>query len=500
MQKRFVSICFRFLETDWFTVRRPNLKNKPLVIAAPEHGRMVITAANSRAQQEGIENGMVLADARALYPLLEVCEQKPGLTSALLKKLAQFCIRFTPSAAIDLPDGLLLDATGCAHLWGGEEKYLEEISKRFSAMGYQSRVAMSDTIGTSWGIARYAQSGFLVAPGKHHEAILSLPPEALRPENETAQRLHKLGLRKISQFIHMPRTALRRRFGQIFLQKIDQCLGFEDEIIIPVDPVADYQERLPCLEPISTHTGIEIAMDTLLSTMCTRLAKEELGIRQLAFICHRVDNKVQEISISTGHPSNNKKHLFRLLETKINEIEPALGIEIFILEASIVEKTQQQQEKIWEQACGLENNQLNELIDRMAIRVGTGHIYRYVPDEHYWPERSLRQTASLQEKSSAEWSIQNPRPIRLLLNPESIEVTAPIPDYPPMLFRYKGRLHKIIRADGPERIEQEWWIEEGRHRDYYQVEDENGDRYWLFRSGHYDLQNTYKWFIHGFFA
>ena len=91
------------------------------------------------------------------------------------------------------------------------------------------------------------------------------------------------------------------------------------------------------------------------------------------------------------------------------------------------------------------------------------------------------------------------RPLQLLAIPEKIEVTAPIPDYPPMLFRHKGKLHTIIKADGPERMEQEWWIAGGRHRDYYYVEDEEGKRYWLFRSGHYET-DKHRWFIHGFFA
>ena len=108
--------------------------------------------------------------------------------------------------------------------------------------------------------------------------------------------------------------------------------------------------------------------------------------------------------------------------------------------------------------------------------------------------------SSINEKAQVVWKTDKPRPIKLLARPELIEVTAPIPDYPPMMFRYKRKLHKIIKADGPERIEQEWWLQQGKHRDYYYVEDEEGSRYWLFRSGHYDDTKLPQWFIHGFFA
>ena len=136
----------------------------------------------------------------------------------------------------------------------------------------------------------------------------------------------------------------------------------------------------------------------------------------------------------------------------------------------------------------------------MAVRIGGDRIHRYLPDEHYWPERSFKQASSLHEKLNAQWRIERPRPLQLLSSPEPIEVTAPIPDYPPMLFPYKGKLHKIIKADGPERIEQEWWLQQGKHRDYYYVEDEQGSRYWLFRLGHYSTEKSYQWFIHGFFS
>jgi protein ImuB len=166
------------------------------------------------------------------------------------------------------------------------------------------------------------------------------------------------------------------------------------------------------------------------------------------------------------------------------------------------------QEKLWDISStnGSDDQQLNlnknltELLDRLTAKFGEGHIKRFVPDQHYWPERSYKIAADINEQPSTEWHTPRPRPMQLLEKPELIEVTAPIPDYPPMNFRHKGILHKIIKADGPERIEQEWWLSDGEHRDYYYVEDEEGRRYWLFRLGHYDADKNYCWFLHGYFA
>jgi protein ImuB len=499
MQKRFVTIWFRQLKTDWFIRRQPQLKGIPFVLAAPDHGRMVVTAANALAQTQGIEKGMVVADARAIILSLEVLDDKPELPGKLLKGIAEWCIRYTPIVAIDPPDGLILDVTGCTHLWGGEKQYLTEILTRIKSFGYNVRAAIANTIGTAWAVTRYGQHA-VIENNKQEEALRLLPPAALRLEGETTELLEKLGLRQVKDFMNMPRTALRRRFGTHLLLRLGQALGYEEEGIIPVQPVEPYQERLPCLEAIVTATGIEIALQCLLDALCFRLQQEQKGLRLAVFKGYRADGKIEQISIGTNRPSCNSRHLFKLFEIKIEIIEPAPGIELFTLDALKVEDLSTVQETLWNNTGGLDDIALSELLDRIGGKLGAGCIHRYVPDEHYWPERSFKEAASLNEQLQTTWKTDRPRPLQMLYNPELIEVTAPVPDYPPMLFRYKGKLHKIIKADGPERIEQEWWLQQGQHRDYYNVEDEEGHRYWLFRSGHYEAEASYQWFIHGFFA
>jgi protein ImuB len=500
MKKRFVAVWFHHLETDWFIIRQPALRAVPFVLASKDHGRLVIAAASDLAEQQGIKKGMVVADARMLIPSLDVLDQIPDLNNKLLNKLAEWCIRFSPYVAIDATDGLILDASGCAHLWGGDIDYLATIIKKLNARGYQVRVGMSDTIGAAWAIARYGKSSPVIEPDLQSTALLSLPPASLRIEQDLVERFYKLGLHQIKDFISMPRAALRRRFGQAFLQRLHQALGNEQEFIQPVQPIKPYQERLPCLEPIVTLTGIEIALQQLLEILCKRLELEQKGIRSLRLHCHRVDDKMITVAIGTNRPSRNVQHLYKLFENKLSGIEPALGIELFVLDAVKVEDHTPAQEKLWEKPGGLQDTGLAELLDRFTDRFGNNCFHRYLPDEHYWPERSIKPSQSLEETVPTPWKTDQPRPVIILPNPQPIEVTAPIPDYPPMLFRYKGQLHKIVKADGPERIEQEWWLTEGQHRDYYNVEDEAGQRFWLFRAGHYDAAKTYGWFLHGFFA
>jgi protein ImuB len=500
MPKRFLAIWFRFLKTDGYMRRQPRLREIPFVLAAADHGRMVITEASESATLHGIERGMVVADARVLLPSLEVIEDQSHLPQQLLTAMGEWCIRFTPVVAIDLPDGLILDICGCTHLWGGEEIYITTIHQRFEEFGYYTKMAIADTVAAAWALSRFGKNKTIVEPGKQSEALLPLHPASLRVETEIIERLEKLGLHRIRDFISMPRSILQKRFGAHFIKRINQALGTEEEFIEPLVPVELYMERLPCLEPIVTATGIEIALKKLLEDVCLRLRKEEKGLRKALFKSYRIDHKMITMEVGTHRATHNALHLFKLFEPKLADIEPGLGIELFVLEAPVVEEVSPAQVKIWESSSGLDSMVISELIDRLASRFGNKVIHRYLPAEHYWPERSFREASSLQEKESAEWKLDIPRPIHILSHPELIQVTAPIPDYPPMSFRYKGKLHKVIKADGPERIEQEWWLNRGRHRDYYAVEDEEGNRYWLFRSGHYDAEKSYQWFIHGFFA
>lgn len=498
MHKRYISIWFRHLHTDWFTLRQPRLKNLPFVLRTPSHGRMIVTATNAVAESNGIASGMVLADARAAVPELEVQDNISNLSERLLQRLAEWCIRFTPVVAIDLPDGLILDATGCSHLWGGDTNYVIDINKKLNARGYDVSIAMADTIGVAWGAARFGKTK-IISSNELIDALMALPPEALRFEPETVERLHKLGLHHVKQFINIPRPSLRRRFRDHFIIQLERALGHELETILPVIPIEPYQERLPCLEPIATAIGIEIALRQLLETLCLRLQQDQKGLRKATFRCYRVDGKIEQIEIGTSRPSYNVNHLFKLFENKISTIEPALGIELFVLEAPKVEDHFPKQEKMWEGSIGLEDIRLAELLDRLANKIEMLSVHRYLPDEHYWPERSYKHATSLEERTTTNWSDDKLRPLQLLQTPESIGVMAPIPDYPPMLFTHRGKIHQITKADGPERIEQEWWLQQGQHRDYYRVEDEEGNRYWLFRLGHYDDKND-QWFLHGFFA
>lgn len=499
MHSRYVAIWFPYLVTDWMTRQKPELSGMPFILYASERGRMIVKTASPAAHNKGIFPDMVVADCRAIFPEITVLEYPTGKAEELLQNIALWCIRFTPLAAVDFPDGVVLDCSGCTHLLNGDEAYVIHILRRLEARGYHARAVMTDTIAASWALSRFGNREIVIPPGEQVAAIQDLPPAALRVGGTIIERLHKLGLNTIGHFANMQRPALQKRFGVTLLQRLDQVSGLEPELMQPVQLPKQYEERLHCLEPISTVKGIEIAIERLLAQLCQLLESEGKGLRNASLRCHRLDGDIQQVTIGTNLPTRNAPHLMKLFELRISQLQPDLGFELFELQALTVEPIEFDQISIWDEKDPHDIAEVAELLDKIISKQGPKAVRRYFPAQHYWPERSFQKTESIETIRDTEWRTDLPRPIHVLNRPHVIEVSVPIPDYPPMLFFYQGKRHQVMKADGPERIEQEWWLQKGEFRDYYCIEDEQGQRYWVFRSGHFDGSRP-RWYIHGFFA
>jgi protein ImuB len=461
---------------------------------------MMVTAANTVAEQAGVLVGNVLADAKAICPALCALQDDAIFFEHNLKDMAQWFLRYAPVIAVHPPDCIIIEATGCTHLWGGEANYLKHIQQQLNGMGYTIKLAMAGSIGAAWAVAHYDVSPAIVQPGMEAEALASFPPAALRLESQALELLQKLGMVQIRDFMHLPAAALRRRFGTHLIKQIQYAIGSINEPFEAISPKPEWQERLVALSPIVNEKGIAIALQQLLEAICNRLKKNGLGLRKVICTCYKTDRAKQAIEITVRNTCNNAAYLHKLFSYKIASLRPEPGIEQFCVTAMDTGICEPLQEALWVNTGISESAAVSALLDSMAIRIGAENITRFFPAAHYWPERAILPIKAGDDRPGLQWVKEHSRPILLLENPISIQVTAPVPDYPPMLFRHQQQVYKIIRADGPERIEQEWWLQQGHHRDYYHVEVENGNRYWIFRLGHYDAEKKDQWFLHGYCA
>ena len=484
--------------------------------------RRVVGAVDPAAMALGLRPGMALAHATALVPGLVVLDGQPGADADALRRLAAWCHRYAPLTAPDPPDGLWLDVTGCAHLFRGEAALLDALAERFMRDGLHIRSAVADTPGAAHGVARHgarppgahdavapldadqaaappSRHGTVVPPGAHRNTLATLPIVALRLAAELVSTLRRLGLERVAHLERLPRAALVRRFGPHVALRLDQAHGRIHEPILPLVPEELLQHRVTFLEPLLTAEALSVAIQHLVGPLCARMEGTGLGARRLDLLFERVDGGVQAVRIGTGRPSRDAKHLSRMLEERLEEVDPGLGVEAMRLVIPLAEPLGWRQD-----AAGPAMPDVSALVDRLSNRLGAAQVFRAEPVESDVPERSVRLVPALARHGGTGWPSRWPAPVRLLHPPQPVETLAALPDGAPAAFTWRRRRHRVRHADGPERIHAEWWVRDKELwavRDYFRVEDGDGARFWLFRRGDGvdPATGALEWFLHGLF-
>ncbi len=510
----------------------------PFVLVASGRRGPVLWAVNREASAKGLRPGMRLADARALLAGLATARADPAADRRGLERLALWCNRFTPWCAVDCSGdgngdrgdgGLLLDITGCAHLFGGEAALMNEIAVRLAGLGIENRLGLADTPGAAWALARFGPAANgrpdarIAAPRKLRTAIADLPVEALRLAAEDAHLLRRLGLTTVGAVENLPRASLARRFpcrerGGAVLARLDRALGRQADPIVPMVPPPACLERLALPEPLIDRAGLDAVLARLMPELAAALEREGFGVRRLALWCYRVDGGVVRRAIATARATRDGDHLLRLFQETLETIDPGFGIDLAALHAERVEPLASKQLSL--ASNGQKKGDLDLLVDRLLARLGTGAVCRLEPVARHRPETAERAVAPGRDPApwreapaSSEAPATPQRPFRLFDRPEPVDVMAEVPDGPPLLFTWRRVRRRVMRAAGPERIEPEWWAGAGAGgqdeavRDYYRIEDADGRRYWLYRAGLYgdsggdtSAGGPPRWYVHGLYG
>ncbi|MEZ5827055.1 MAG: DNA polymerase Y family protein [Hyphomicrobiales bacterium] len=483
--------------------------DRPFALVGSETRGLVLAAVNAISTRDGLLPGMGLADARAICPQLLTEPATPEHDAEALLALTRWASRYSPTLNTDGDDGLWLDITGVAHLFGGEAALLDDLAHRLERAGFTARLGLAETLGGAHAFARFANSSPSIVPdGKIADALASFPVEALRLESDVSGLLRKLGLKRISQLCDLPRASLEQRFhskevAQAVLLRLDQALGCRAEKRTSLLPLPDFVARLPFAEPLITHDGILAGLDHLAITLCRTLTNAGRGARRVVLWAARADGSTATIEAGLSAPSRAPFHLVRLLKDKIEDIDMGFGVDLMTLAALATEPLLPSQTSLSDAA---EDARPETLIDTIANRLGAGAVRRLFPRASHVPERaqSLRNAFAGLPAWTDDAPPKPPRPPLLLTRPEPLSVLAEIPEGPPARFTWRRVSRRVVKAEGPERIAPEWWralLSNERPRDYYRIEDEDGCRYWVFREGLYQegADGPPCWFLHGVF-
>lgn len=534
-----------------------------LVVSGAEAGGrgQLLHAVNAPARRAGLTPGLALADARAAVPGLVTRPAEMAADRLALRRLALWVGRYGPRRNVDGTDGLWIDVSGVPHLFGGEARLLADLVGRLARAGITARAGLAGTVGAAFALARYGVNGtrvFAVAsPGGEAKALHDLPVEALRLDADAVVLLRRLGLRRIGQLYDLPRPALARRFrdglGRArtsarraedlalgLIGRLDAALGSLVEPRRPlVEPPAHRVLKL-FVEPLLSHEGLATAVRQALETLVGGLAERGAGVRRLRLLVFRSDGTMAAVAAGTGVPSVDAGHLFGLLAERMAAIDAGYGLDAIAVEAVRTEAVRPEEVALSARLTDGARKDPAVVLDRLAGRLGAARVVRLRPVASHWPERSeatisvLADQASGQkpeskhestgesrgesrgENTGAAWlppASGAARPAFVLPAPEPIAVMAEVPDGPPLRFTWRRVGHRIAKAEGPERIEPEWWgfIDPAaagpggppRPRDYYQLEDDQGGRFWVFREGLFEREaedGAPAWFLHGVFA
>ena len=501
----------------------------PFVIIDTVKNALRITAHEEEMERHGIAREQNLSDARAIIPALECIQHDDAADHALLCTLAQWCERYTPLVALSAGNvgagnGLFLDITGCSHLFGGEADLLTDLETRLTAQGFRTSAAIADTAGAAWAIAWYGighRKQRIIPDGEHAAALESLPVSALRLPRETAAELVKLGLVTIGSIADLPRAPMAARFGTHLLRQLDHALGREDEVLSPMQPVAELVCEKRFADPIVDEESIRLALARLIANIIPMLEQRGFGMRQCTLRLFRADGDVTSLTVQSASPLRDAGRMAMLFHERLAGLhdgsdmawDAGFGFDLMRLSIDGAEPFAAYQHDMM--ANRTSGDETGHLIDRLSARLGAERIQVIEANDSHIPERRAIFSAAIHSATTtrqydgalalaeAKPAIHITRPLLLLTRPEPLDVIAEVPDGPPSRFRWRKARYAVSRCEGPERIACEWWKDgRGYHtRDYYRVEDETGYRFWLFRHGLYEREtNAPKWFMHGLFA
>ena len=520
----------------------PPLAERPLVLQTRDSRRgLIVAAANMAARAAGVRVHMSLSEASVLAPL-EIRSHDVNEDLDQICSLCEQAQQFSPIVGLEQldkktwagrhllqPECLLLDVTGLASLFGGEEKLLQLIAKWLDEQHYFGCMAIASSLGAAWALANYGhrkrsskaaitESQFTIADCSDSATDLApLPIAALRLAPDTVQMLNRLGVHFIGQLNQLPRDGMATRLGQLLLDRWDQALGRKSEPLIALHALPEWQIEQTLEYPTEHRETLAELVRRLSGDLARRLTARGEGAMRIVCRLDQVEASPLIMQLSLFRPTADGEHLQTLLVGQLEQqfsSRATAAVWRLAIQATLTAPLIWHQTDLFEGDAIENRHQLASLVDNLSNRLGRKQVLRARAEREPQPENAcslqpmtgrkadgaeqatVKKISSRLARHRAEPTVDDPlrRPTRLLTPPLPIEVIALAPEGLPAQFRSNQQPHTVIQYWGPERLESGWWRGPSVRRDYFRVETEHGAWWWIYRDMH-----TNAWYLHGVF-
>lgn len=508
--QRVMSVWFPFLPTDLFKRRARRSSGlrcdaDPVLLIDTVRQQQVVVHACECACGAGIKAGMALSVARGAvcgHRLIVVPFDRVG-TGRALKAIALWCHRYSPVVGVEDAEGVCLDVTGCAHLYGGERGMMDRMRAGFQGLGLAARMCVAPTYASARIVARCGNAdAVIVEPGGIYEAVSERPVSALGLDGAMVAGFEEVNIRHIGELLKLPRAAVASRFGDDLLKITDRLLGRSAEVIQAVRPVEPLRAERWFDGPCASIDALGQACREMLAELEDTLASRNEGVVEWSVRLMRSDLDPLPIIIRHCVASRDGGHLWHLLQPRLERAYLGFGVEGLVVTAIRTRRIGHAQRSWWD--CREDRvdrgdggqSAIGSLIDALVNRLGPDAVLRAELLASHVPERAFSFRSAMDARGSTSVEpTTNDRPTRLFSVPVLVRVISLTPDGPVSRMEWNGVVQNVIACIGPERIRGEWWRGERLLRDYFKVQDERGMWFWLYRD---HLQN--QWFLHGVWA
>jgi protein ImuB len=491
----------------------------PVLLVTRTHGVDRVTHHCPLGSRVGIQPGITLAHAQSLLGPVPVVVRpySPTQELAALDRLARAASRFSPTITPDGTDGLLLDITGCARIFKGEHRLLNQLAQWLSKHGFTVRLGVAPSPSAAWALARYGRrtrrgAALHCWPSADlttlDDALAPLPVAALRLTPESILKLHTVGVKRVDELLAMPKPDLLDRLGQEEVQKINRALGLEQELLVPHRPQEPVVFEQLFDGPCPQIQAVQAATTLLIQRACAWLHSRESGVTRLSWSLERSDLPELSREASFSRPTRDARHIGSVLHPTVETAHLGWGALAVRLHIHSHQKLIHKQAHAWDtpQAPSLSTDEsLGVLLDQWIGRFGADHVLKPTLRATHTPERKTgfvhasqphpvftigpkrRQTTLM-----VPWALFDP--------PEAIQVDLPADDEyaSPTRLLWGGQWLDVNGHASPQRVTPEWWKEpvetQPGTRDYHRLLTSIG-WVWVYE----DLSSS-QWFIHGVWA